>query len=85
MSKVIFDYNNGTMDIQFDELVIRKMQKRNQLNNFQTNLFLDKIEGIKSEFMYEMMNEALRTSIENKVNLICSMYLRDELDYNDGI
>lgn len=85
MSKVIFDYDNGTMDIQFDEMVIRKMQKRNQLNNFQTNLFLDKIEGIKSEFMYEMMNEALRTSIENKVNLICSMYLRDELDYNDGI
>lgn len=85
MSKVIFDYNNGTMDIQFDEMVIKKMQKRNQLNNFQTNLFLDKIEGIKSEFMYEMMNEALRTSIENKVNLICSMYLRDELDYNDGI
>jgi len=85
MSRVIFDYNNNSMDIQFDEAVLKKMQIRNQLNNFQTNLFLDKIEGIKSEFMYEMMNEVLRTSIENKVNLICSMYLRDELNYNDGI
>ena len=85
MSKVIFDYNNGTMDIRFDEAVIKKMQRRNQLNNFQTNLFLDKIEGVKSEFMHEMMNEVLRTSIENRVNLICSMYLMDELDYNDGI
>ncbi len=79
-NRVTFNYNDCTVNINYDEKVKEKILIDSQLNNYQTALLEKKIDKLYDKFLYEMMTEETRYRMKVEVDNICELYLLDKLE-----
>lgn len=79
-NRVTFNYNDCTVNINYDEKVKEKILINSQLNNYQTALLEKKIDKLYDKFLYEIMSEETRYRMKVEVDNICELYLLDKLE-----